>query len=160
MIKQYSKHGDPDGVYEAKLQVQVYELLHSADFSHESIFNPLIYSAQDPSCIWLCFNLPKKTLADRLFTIKQIYIRKQDIFSVKHQMFYKLLNEGKEIIKTLVKSVARSLKRLEQKKLVHSKICSDNLYLIFNEDLTALEKVLLKDFRQCYSSDTEEKTFI
>ena len=75
-------------------------------------------------------------------------------------MFYKLLNEGKEIIKTLVKSVARSLKRLEQKKLVHSKICSDNLYLIFNEDLTALEKVLLKDFRQCYSSDPEEKTFI
>lgn len=86
-VKQYSKQGNTQAVDLARKEIQAYQMIEKEmeKKSEGSQYIQRIYSYfEDCNSIFICQDLKRKTLADRMFTIKPSQQRGQSVYNVKH----------------------------------------------------------------------------
>lgn len=59
--------------------------------------------------LWLCYEVGKRTLAERLCTYKELQYKGETIYNMKHQFFYKLIQTNLRGLKQLIKLAAKFL---------------------------------------------------
>ena len=71
----------------------------------EGIYNivTLHEKIEDPKDVWFSYKIGKKPLSEWLFQVKLQKFKDEQIISVQHQQFYKLLKFGKNDLATLIR---------------------------------------------------------
>lgn len=104
-LKQYPKNDMGQVDEKAKVELEFYDFVfNSKDKSF--ISESQIQTAQNSGLqhiinlqdhfdeykdLWLCYDVGKRTLLERLFTLKEVPYKGETIYNMKHQFFYKLI---------------------------------------------------------------------
>lgn len=104
-LKQYPKNDMGQVDEKAKVELKFYDFVfNSKDKSF--ISESQIQTAQNSGLqhiinlqdhfdeykdLWLCYDVGKRTLLERLFTLKEVPYKGETIYNMKHQFFYKLI---------------------------------------------------------------------
>lgn len=70
----------------------------------------------------------------------------QDIYQIKHQMFFKLLKHGKGILVKLITYLCNVLAVLQHFQIVHGNLQPDKILIEFNEYNTIIQRLRVIGF--------------
>jgi len=97
--------------------------------------------------VWLVYEIGEQSLGSRLFHIDcETRMKGDQVFSIKHDIFYEIIVADKTILPTLVYKIAEILDCLQNAELVHSDLKPDNLLVELDEENTSIKSIKLIDF--------------
>lgn len=107
--------------------------------------------------LWLCYEVGKRPLAERLCTYKELQYKGETIYNMKHQFFYKLIQTNLRGLKQLIKLVAKFLVSLQSYNMVHGDLKPANMLVEFDAERTTVLDIRIKDFQSSFKFDELNK---
>jgi serine/threonine protein kinase len=104
---------------------------------------------EDSRDLWFSYKMGRKPLSEWLFSIKFQISNDEQICSVQHQKFYKLLSQSKYDISLIIKQCCEFLKVLQKVRIVHGNLRPGNILCKYNGFETALEEIQITGFSHC-----------